>query len=44
MSPAAAAHRQAAAARDARRCCHLTNAITIALYLPIAALIIAYLP
>lgn len=41
MSPAVAARRQAAAARDMRRCCYRTLAITSALYTPLAALLIA---
>lgn len=44
MSPAVAARRQAAAARDTRRCCYLTGAIAVALYLPFAALMISLAP
>lgn len=44
MSPAIAARRQAASAREMRRCCYLTIAITSALYAPLAALVIALSP
>lgn len=41
LAELAAVRRQAAAARDARRCCYRTLAITSALYLTFAALLIA---
>lgn len=41
---AALAHRQAAAARDARRCCIIVAAITFALYVPIAGALITLTP
>lgn len=44
MSTAALARRQAAAARDARRCCLITIAATIAVYVPIVAALITLTP
>ncbi len=41
LAELAAVRRQATAARDVRRCCYLTLAITSVLYAPLAALLIA---